>query len=168
MMFNMAGQQPMNGTDNVGDISGLEVSDSDDERAIVDMKSLGKPGIFSGEEGHWRSWSFVFLAFTAACSARLQPEMQQAGTAANPIINDTLPVKMQRRSRTLYYMLVLQVKGKALEICRSVVAGHGYDAWRRLRQEYEPDAAGRHMGMLMSIITPNFGKDTNEFPSHLI
>jgi hypothetical protein len=101
MMYNMDGQGQMNGDDEP-DISGLEVSDSDDDRAMTDMKSFGKPAIFRGEEGHWRSWSFVFLAFTAACSAKMQPEMQQAGQANKTILRDNLPVKVQRRSRKLY------------------------------------------------------------------
>ena len=48
--------------------------------SIVDMRVLGKPSIFAGDEASWKSWSFVMLSFSAAVSPELRALMEKART----------------------------------------------------------------------------------------
>ena len=48
-------------------------------------------------------------------------------------------------------------QGKALTIVRRAVKHHGIAAWKRIKTEHQPDAAGRHMAMLMGIMQPGWG-----------
>ena len=36
---------------------------------MVDMRALGKPSEFAGDEASWKSWSFVMLSFSAEVSS---------------------------------------------------------------------------------------------------
>ena len=38
--------------------------------SMVDMRVLGKPSIFAGDEASWKSWSFVMLSFLGSSLAR--------------------------------------------------------------------------------------------------
>ena len=40
--------------------------------SMVDMRVLGKPFNFAGDEASWKSWSFVMLSFSAAISPELR------------------------------------------------------------------------------------------------
>ena len=48
--------------------------------SMVDMRVLGKPSIFAGDEASWKSWSFVMLSFSAAVSPELRALMEKART----------------------------------------------------------------------------------------
>ena len=45
--------------------------------SMVDMRVLGKPSIFAGDEASWKSWSFVTLSFSAAVSPELRALMEK-------------------------------------------------------------------------------------------
>ena len=49
---------------------------------MVDMRVLGKPSNFAGDEASWKSWSFVILSFSAAVSPELRALMEKARTTA--------------------------------------------------------------------------------------
>eukprot|EP00971_Amphidinium_carterae_P090442 1790766-Amphidinium_carterae.7 len=54
----------------------------------------------------------------------------------------------KERSKKLYLMLVMSVQGKALLLCKASERNNGYEAWSRLKAEYEPKAGARRTGML--------------------
>ena len=43
--------------------------------SMVDMRVLGTPSNFAGDEASWKSWSFVMLSFSAAVSPELRTLM---------------------------------------------------------------------------------------------
>ena len=45
--------------------------------SMVDMRVLGKPSIFAGDEASWKGWSFVMLSFSAAVSPELRALMEK-------------------------------------------------------------------------------------------
>ena len=63
---------------------------------------------------------------------------------------------MKFSAKQLYYLLVNTVRGKALTLVRSAEKHHGIAAWRRIKPEYQPVAAGRHTAMLMRFMQPGW------------
>ena len=55
--------------------------------SMVDMRVLGKPSNFAGDEASWKSWSFVMLSFSAAVSPEVRALMEKARTTAEDMRN---------------------------------------------------------------------------------
>ena len=69
--------------------------------SMVDMRVLGKPSHFAGDEASWKSWSFVMLSFSAAVSPELRA-LEKAITTADDMRNVNLTPSEQVRSRQLH------------------------------------------------------------------
>ncbi len=134
---------------------------------LVDTRILGKPAPFTGKDAAWKEWEFVFRAFLVTLDEAYRNELAQARMVQEEIVNETLSGPAQARSVQLYYMLCLQCKGPALELCRAVTEGQGYECWRKLHDQFEPKASGRYMGMLMALLTPDLQGTVEEFPVKL-
>ena len=63
---------------------------------------------------------------------------------------------MKLGAKQLYCLFVNTVRGKALTLVRSAEKHHGIAAWKRIKSEYQPDAAGRHTAMLVGITQPGW------------
>ena len=63
--------------------------------SIFDMRVLGKPSIFAGDEASWKSWSFVMLSFSAAVSPELRALMEKARTNVADMLNVKLTAAEQ-------------------------------------------------------------------------
>ena len=68
--------------------------------SMVDMRVLGKPSIFAGDEASWKSWSFVMLSFSAAVSPELRALMEKARSNLSDMLNANLTATEQVWSRT--------------------------------------------------------------------
>ena len=96
--------------------------------SVVDMRVLGKPSIFAGDEASWKSWSFVMLSFSAAVSPELRALMEKARINVADMLNVNLTSE-QVWSRQLYYMLSLSTSGEAQRGLQNVPEGEGAEAW---------------------------------------
>ena len=105
--------------------------------SMVDMRVLGRPSIFAGDEASWKGWSFVMLSFSAAVAPELRALMEKARTNVADMLNVKLTAAEQLWSRQLYYMLSLS----------KVYSEH-----------YEPKTATRYVGMLRQILLYDFGE----------
>ena len=130
---------------------------------MVDMRVLGKPSIFAGDEASWKSWSFVMLSFSAAVSPELRALMEKARINVDDMLNVHLTSAEQVWSRQLYYMLSLSTSGEAQRRLQNVPEGEGAGAWKVFSEHYEPKTATRYVGMLRQILLYDFGE-----LSHLI
>ena len=83
--------------------------------SVVDMRGLGKPSNFAGDEASWKSWSFVMLSFSAAVSPELRALMEKVRKTADDMRNVNLTPAEQVWSRQLYYTLSLSTSGEAQE-----------------------------------------------------
>ena len=119
----------------------------------VDPRVMNKCPTFSGRDT-WSEWSFIFES--VAAMANFEPVMESAftGSAEKPIAD--LTPEIQLGAKQLYYLLVNTVRGKALTLVRSAEKHLGTAAWKRIKTEYQPDAAGRHTAMLMGIMQPGW------------
>eukprot|EP00971_Amphidinium_carterae_P340299 6478564-Amphidinium_carterae.1 len=59
-------------------------------------------------------------------------------------------------------MLCTSVRGKALLKVRGAEKGNGYDAWARLKREYEPQLGSRRTGMLIGLLNPRWAENKNK------
>ena len=75
------------------------------------------------------------------------------------IDNDGLSMEDQKCSVTLFYVLALLLKGKALAIPQTIKETLGIEAWRQLTHEFEPKVAGRFSGMLDQLLKATPGDD---------
>ena len=73
----------------------LATSATTTSASMVDMRVLGKPSNFAGDEASWKSWSFVMLSLSAAVSPELRALMEKARTTAADMrnVNLTAPSK---------------------------------------------------------------------------
>ena len=115
-------------------------NDDDIHRASVDTE--------------WSEWSFILES--VAAMANLEPAMEGAfsGLAEKPFAELTL--EMNLGAKQVHCLLVITVREKALTLVRSAEEHHGIAAWRRVKTEYQPDAAGWHTAMLMGIVHPGW------------
>ena len=127
---------------------------------MVDMRVLGKPSIFAGDEASWKSWSFVMLSFSAAVSPELRAWMEKARINVDDMLNVHLTSAEQVWSRQLYYMLSLSTSGEAQRRLQNVPEGEGAEAWKVFSEHYEPKTATRYVGMLRQILLYDFGELT--------
>ena len=67
-----------------------------------------------------------------------------------------LTPEMKLSAKQVCYLLVNTVRRKALTLVRSAENHHGIAAWKRIKTECQPDAAGRHTAMLMGIMQPGW------------
>ena len=68
----------------------------------------------------------------------------------------TLGVEHTQLSMTLYHVLSMTPKCKALRIVQSVEEGHGYWAWWKLMMEREPQFQTRMLGILTNLLAVKF------------
>ena len=127
---------------------------------MVDMRVLGKPSIFAGDEASWKSWSFVMFSFSAAVSPELRALMEKARINVDDMLNVQLTSAEQVWSRQLYYMLSLSTSGEAQRRLQNVPEGEGAEAWKVFSEHYEPKTATRYVGMLRQILLYDFGELT--------
>ena len=133
--------------------------------SMVDMRVLGKPSIFAGDEASWKGWSFVMLSFSAAVSPELRALMEKARINVDGMLNVHLTSAEQVWSRQLYYMLSLSTSGEAQRRLQNVPEGEGAEAWKVFSEHYEPKTATRYVGMLRQILLYDFrGAHTTHRP----
>eukprot|EP00971_Amphidinium_carterae_P330268 6463206-Amphidinium_carterae.1 len=128
---------------------------------LIDTRALTKIRAFDGKESSWRDWSFQFESYCGLLSAALHRHMTEVKNVTTPlhsmqILQDDLAVL----SRSMFFLLVQLVGGVAMTIVRGVEEQHGFEAWRRLCQHYEPQVATRTVGVLQTLLSPVFRTDS--------
>ena len=102
-------------------------------------------------------------------SNEMAEEMKLASVQTTPAVSTD--ANITERSTQLFQMLVLLVRGRALEILRSLgEAGSksGYEAYRQLVNTYEPKTATRTMGLLHQVLQPTFSPDLARWLEELV
>ena len=87
---------------------------------LLDLRSLSKPQCFEGQEQKWRDWRFSFEAYCGLLKDGFQTAMQQSSEYPNPVGMSALSPEKQEISKTLFYVLVQLLGGRALSIVRMV------------------------------------------------
>ena len=116
--------------------------------SMVDVRVLGKPSNFAGDEASWKSWCFVMLSSSAAVSPAPRALLEKARIAGTDVRNVNLTATEQVWSRQLYHMLSLSTSGRL----QNVLEGEGAETWKAFSELYEPKTATRYVGMLRQIL----------------
>ena len=123
---------------------------------LIDTKTVGRVKDFSGEEGDWELWRFRFEGWCSLLDATggLSQLLQQAHEHPDAIDTETLGESAVNWGHLLYGLFSQVLQGKAASICMRVQRGNGLEVWRQVVKEYEPNLAGRHTAVLMSLLNP--------------
>ena len=123
---------------------------------MLDIKSLAKPGNFSGKDSDWIEWRFKFESL---CSLIDVEEAMTLAARGSGVEVQTLEVEHPMRSRLLYNLLVTTCQARALATVRAGPRYNGFEAWARLVQEYEPGLATRRMSLLSGLLAPTLSQE---------
>ena len=115
----------------------------------VDPRVMNKCSTFT----ECSEWSFIFESVAPWRSSDGQWMARSKGWQ-RPFAELTPEIKLS--AKQLYYLLVNTVRGKELTLVRGAEKHHGIAAWRRIKTEYQPDAAGRHTAMPVGIMQPGW------------
>ena len=121
---------------------------------VFDNRSIRKLPDFSGRDADWPLWCFVFEAHLA-CLSDDDVLAQALAETADPLLSG-MSAAWKILAKKIYILLVTGVKGKALGLLRGVEKFNGFSCWRVLKRHYEPDIAGRHAGMLVGLLSPDW------------
>ena len=129
------------------------------DEALVDTKLIQKPGRFGAltekenPEKSWAGWRFVFENYMTCIDPQFGPDMDAVATRQNALQwNDAWTPDIQRRTTTLYAILVSILDGKSRLIAKRVPRRNGFELWRQLVVEYEPKTQNRHLSLLLSVV----------------
>ena len=73
--------------------------------------------------------------------------------------NRFLSASERALSTQLYFVLVMLLRNRALDIAYNAGVAEGLEAYRRLHQQYHPKVASRYVGSLSAILATRFGSD---------
>ena len=120
-------------------------------KSVVDTRVLGRPKSFDGQQENWQDWTFAMRAYLSCLTETMADLLDATEKSPETIELGPLPEAAKADAQQLYYILVLQCNGSALQCCRG-----RREAWRRMFQRLEPAAGGRHLSMMAKIMEPVF------------
>ena len=128
---------------------------------IVDKRSLHiKPCKYKGNENEWATWRFVFRNFIMLVASDLIVYMDHAEELEEEIDADALGEIAKTAASRIYAILAQFLEGPPLRQLMLVKKSNGLEAWRLLRQRYEPRSGQRSLGALQAVLNSKFeGKD---------
>ena len=101
-----------------------------------------------------REWRFGFETWWACLDAQAETWLENAVLCGHVIVPTTSTPNVQELGRILYLVLAQSLKGRPLDLLKTVSKSNGFEAYRILIQEYEPKTKNRTLGMLQSIMSP--------------
>ena len=125
-----------------------------DEAPRLDTRILNKiPLLQSRDTAEFRSWQFVLKASLGLLDTTYSTDLPQveALRSTQPDSADT-----RARSEKLYFILALTTADHAQVIVQQVESGHGYEAYRRLVEAYDPATSMRGLSMIEGILMAKF------------
>mmetsp|Transcript_48003 Transcript_48003/g.126645 ORF Transcript_48003/g.126645 Transcript_48003/m.126645 type:complete len:499 (-) Transcript_48003:1652-3148(-) len=122
---------------------------------VVDPRLLEKPEKFSGNLLDWRRWETFFRSWICNVDSRFDAALREAETRTMRIgsINPTvIPL-----DRFLRHELLGLIEGDNASIV--IETESGFEAWRRLHQEYELLTGGRKLMRIEELLHPTLGSE---------
>ena len=140
----------------VGDPLGPGVTSPPDAwgSRLLDLKGVARPPAYDGKAAGWQEWKFRICSVCDLLG--LGVLMEQAQIYPTVISYGAMDDALQQRARFLYSMFVQILSGRALGVLRLVQQHNGFEAWRQLVLEYEPDSPIRVAAMLRALMSPHF------------
>ena len=133
-------------------------STSASQRAITGRemsKILPKPKHFRAstreqECSAWPSWLWSLEQYLGVLDPSFAVELAALKMSLSTPANATMP-ETQVRSRQLYAVLAVLIKGRGFLVVKSVADSNGYETLRRLIELYAPQSKSRSLGILTAM-----------------
>jgi hypothetical protein len=137
--------------------------------AIVDTRFLSKPPSFDGKVENFSGWKFLVVNYLSLANDAYPDLLEIVAGDPHPCgigADDA----MKQIGRTLYAILTslfVDCRGKPLNMARMVPNRNGWELWRQLIREFEPQNESRGLGLLDEILNPDFKGDMSAFEDKL-
>ena len=99
---------------------------------MADLKLVGKPTSYDGDEDRWQEWSYTTKAYLIMAGLASGTWLNRLSRWETAVDEEEIPEQFREHSRAVYYILAMLCKGRALTIIRTVPEGNGFESWRRL------------------------------------
>ena len=120
----------------------------------------GKPPVFSGDKRMaFNDWNFKFKSFMGNISAPLMQSMSSIEHRQDVLETSGYTEEQSQMAAGLYYQLTMYTEGTPLGVVRKVTSHDGFEAYRRLAYQYNPQTLGGQLAKLMRIVEFDFGED---------
>ena len=126
---------------------------------LIDTQTLGKPETFKGDANEFADWQFIFKSYMSCVNPLFAELLERVEASKVPVPNRFLKENERAMSSQLYFVLVMLLRNRALDIAYNAGVAEGLEAYRRLHQQYHPRVASRYVGSLSAILATKFGSD---------
>eukprot|EP00434_Breviolum_minutum_P041643 symbB.v1.2.037046.t1/scaffold5326.1/size28399/1 len=126
---------------------------------LIDTRTLGKPETFKGDANEFADWQFIFKSYMSCVNPLFAELLERVEASKVPVPNRFLKENERAMSSQLYFVLVMLLRNRALDIAYNAGVAEGLEAYRRLHQLYHPRVASRYVGSLSAILATKFGSD---------
>ena len=122
----------------------------------LDTRILNKIPLLQGRDtAEFRSWQFVLKASLGLLDTAYSADLPQV-EALRSAMTQPENAETRARSEKLYFILALTTADHAQVIVQQVESGHGYEAYRRLVEAYDPATSMRGLSMIEGILMAKF------------
>ena len=129
------------------------------QRSLIDVKGVGKPTTFKGEEGKFNSWSLKTAFYFNGVYPGGKGVLQYCEHQADPIdltdLNLNFPAlagMLDEMNESLYTLLGCTTEDDPQTIVLNAPEGAGFECWRRLARRYDLRTVARNRSMLAEIM----------------
>ena len=127
----------------------------------IDTRQIGKPDQFKHDAMEYADWSFVFKSYMSCINYKYLELFERLDQTRSPMLNRMMNDADKALSVQLYFVLVMLVKGRPLDIVQNAGQGEGAEACRKLEElyQYHPRIASRFEGSISQILCTRFTND---------
>ena len=137
--------------------------------SLVDARGIGKPGVYTGDEGKFRSWAFKTANFFAGVYPEARRFMKWAqeqevvitkAALSDSVYDDfglTLDNLMEIDDQ-IFTALGSLTDNEPNDIVLNTMEGHGMECWRKLVRRYDPATIGRRRNLMKAVFYPGQAK----------
>ena len=133
----------------------------------VDLTKLGKsPKQFDGTAESWESIRFNFTTYVGTVDPRLPELLDDAARRLDPIDMSTSLTQTDRNKAIEFYAVLngyLKEKTNAHNILKAQKDRNGFEVWRLISAEFEPQGFNKHLDWLSVLQNPTFPQKEIEF-----
>ena len=130
------------------------------------LKAVKQPQSLK-EKDQWERFGFQVDAYLALLDAEYPVELEKARKATSPISVSSMQEATADRGRKLFAMLLswTQELSIAVKIARGIRENNGFEFWRLLHREFNPENHSKSLMWRRSLLSPKFPAKEGDFSS---
>ena len=140
-------------------------TESLDAQLLKDLRGLGKPPSFDGNDAEYQDFRFSFRIHVSLVSSVSDELMDRYVVERNPISLAAVRALGEAHLKCcmkMYYALAFITRGSVRTLIKSVEETNGAEAWRLIHSRYAPDNQNRQYALMQKIMMPANGSWTSE------